>query len=108
VAAAGGDEGILARIDEVCRWYAVQGPPSGRRQATALTELAYLADGRMELLARYAGETLARYGDGPDADACGRAVQLCITAGADMSLIERWSRESSRPGGARTGRRSQP
>jgi hypothetical protein len=81
------------------------GPPTSQRQATALTELAHLAAERTDLLARYAGQTLARQGTGPDAAACERAVHLCITAGADMTLIDRWSRESRPYGATGTGQR---
>ena len=50
---------MLAQIEDVCRWYAVGGPTTGRRQAAALAELAHITGGRTELLARYAGERLA-------------------------------------------------
>jgi hypothetical protein len=86
-------------------WWYASGAPTARRQATALTALADLAADRTDLLARYAGQHLAQHGAGPEAAACERAVQLCITAGADMSLIERWSRESLSRRMARTEQR---
>lgn len=92
----GTDDDLLSQVADVCRWYAVDGPPTARRQAAALAELAEITAGRTDLLARYAGQSLARHGAGPDAAASERAAQLCITAGADMSLIERWSRWSLR------------
>jgi hypothetical protein len=98
------DEQLLTQIADTCRWYA-DGPATARRQATALTTLADLVTGRTDLLARYASQHLARHGTGPDAAACERAVQLCITAGADMSLIEHWSRESQPRRAARTDQR---
>ena len=87
------DEQMLAQIADVCRWFAAGGPPTSRRQAAALAELAHITAGRTDLLARYAGQTLARHDNGPEAAVRERAAQLCITAGADMSLIDRWSRE---------------
>jgi hypothetical protein len=88
------DDYLLSQIADVCRWYAVGGPPTAQRQAAALAELAEITGGRTELLARYAGKTLARHDTGPGAAAYERAAQLCIAAGADMRLIENWSRES--------------
>ena len=92
--APSGDDHLLSQIADMCRWYAVAGPPTAQRQASALAELAEITAGRTDLLARYAGQNLPQHGTGPDAAMYERAVQLCITAGADMSLIERWSRES--------------
>jgi hypothetical protein len=94
VQAPGTDDHLLSQIADVCRWYAAGGPPTAQRQAAALAELAQITAGRTDLLARYAGQSLARHDTGPDAAVHERAAQLCITAGADMSLIERWSRES--------------
>jgi hypothetical protein len=87
------DEQMLAQIAGVCRWYAAGGPPTAQRQAAALAELAHITARRTDLLARYAGQSLARHDTGPDATVHERAAQLCITAGADMSLIDRWSRQ---------------
>jgi hypothetical protein len=98
------DEQMLARIADVCRWYAVGGPPTAQRQASAFAELAYITSGRTELLAQYAGQVLARPDTDPDVAAHERAAQLCITAGADTALIEYWSRQTS-PHGA-TGQRN--
>ena len=68
-------------------------PPRNARQAAALAELAHITAGRTDLLARYAGQSLASYdATAPDATTRERAAQLCIIAGADMSLIDRWSR----------------
>jgi len=88
----GTDDQLLAQIADVCRWYAGGDPPTAQREAVALAELAHITAGRTDLLARYAGQSLARHDTGPESTAHERAAQLCITAGADMSLIERWSR----------------
>ena len=101
----GTDEQVLAQIADVCRWYAAGGPPTARRQAVALAELAHITAGRTDLLARYAGQSLAMHDTGPDTAVHERAAQLCITAGADMSLIDRWSRQSRSRNAARTGDR---
>jgi hypothetical protein len=90
------DEQMLAQIADVCRWYSVGGPPAAQRQATALAELAHITGGRTDLLARYAGQSLASHDSGPDATVHECAAQLCITAGADMTLIDRWARQSRR------------
>ena len=90
----GTDEQLLALIADVCRWYAAGGPPTAQRQAVALAELAHITSGRTDLLARYAGQSLAIHGTGPETTVHERAAQLCITAGADMSLIDRWSRQT--------------
>ena len=95
---------MLSQIADVFRWYAA-GLPAAQRQAAALAELARITAGRTGLLARYAGQSLARHDTGPDAAVHERAAQLCITAGADMSLIERWSSESGRHGATRTDQR---
>ena len=90
------DEHMLAQIADVCRWYAVAGPATAQRQAAALAELAHITAGRTDLLARYAGQSLAGHDTGPGNAVHERAAQLCITAGADMDLIDRWSREDRR------------
>jgi len=107
VQATGRDEQKLTQIADVCRWYATCGPPAGQRQAAALTELAHITAGRTRLLAQYAGQVLAQPNPGPNPAARDRAVQLCITAGADMGLIDRWSRES-RPDASPAARSQRP
>jgi hypothetical protein len=97
VHASDADDHLLSQIANVCRWYAISGPPTAQRQAAALAELAQIT----------AGRTVARH-TGPDASAYERATQLCITAGADMSLIAYWSRESRHRHATRTNRRPQP
>jgi hypothetical protein len=94
VQASSSDNDLLSQVADVCRWFAVDGPPTAQRQAAALAELAQITAGRTDLLAQYAGQSLAVHDTGPGAAAYERAVQLCITAGADMSLIDRWIRQS--------------
>ncbi|SRR5258708_3201785 len=98
---------MLAQIADVCRWYAVGDPPTAHRQAAALAELAHITAGRTGLLARYAGQSLAWHDTGADAAVHERAAQLCIIAGADMSLIDRWSGQSRPRNATRTGQRPQ-
>ena len=83
------DEELLAQIDDICRWFAASGPPAIQRQTAALVELKYIADGRSDLLTRYAGQCLRREGrGGPSAGMRERLAQLCIDAGADPGLID--------------------
>lgn len=84
---------MLEQIADVCRWYATGGPPTAQRQAVALAELAHITAGRTDLLARYAGLSLALHDIKPEDSVHLSAAQLCITAGADMNLIEGWRRE---------------
>jgi|SRR5690349_18691916 len=59
-------------------------------EAVALAELAEAAAGRADLLAERAGTALG-FGEGrPDAARYRQIAELCIAAGADPALIERW------------------
>jgi len=59
-------------------------------EAAAVTELAEAAAGRADLLAERAGTALG-FGEGrPDAARYQQIAELCIAAGADQALIERW------------------
>lgn len=59
-------------------------------EATAVTELTEAAAGRADLLAERAGTALG-FGEGrPDAARYQQIAELCIAAGADQALIERW------------------
>ena len=97
------DEYRLGQIADTCRWYATAGPPTAQRRATALTTLAQIAANRTDLLARYAGQSLAWHDTRPDDPAHETAAQLCITAGADMNLIEQWHGQNSRRSASRPG-----
>ena len=59
-------------------------------EAVAVSELAEAAAGRADLLAERAGTALG-FGEGrPDAARYQQIAELCIAAGADQALIERW------------------
>ena len=62
----------------------------GQAKAVAIAELAEAADGRADLLAKCAGLALG-YGERqPEAAHYQRMAELCIAAGADKTLIQRW------------------
>jgi hypothetical protein len=59
-------------------------------EAVAVAELTEAAAGRADLLAERAGTALG-FGEGrPDAARYRQIAELCIAAGADRALIERW------------------
>ena len=59
-------------------------------EATAIAELTEAAGGRADLLAERAGTALG-FGEGrSDAARYQQIAELCIAAGADRALIERW------------------
>ncbi len=59
-------------------------------EAAAVGELAEVAAGRADLLAERAGTALG-FGEGrPDAGRYQQIAELCIAAGADQAMIERW------------------
>ncbi len=59
-------------------------------EAVAIAELTEAAAGRAGLLAERAGTALG-FGEGrPDAARYQQIAELCIAAGADQALIERW------------------
>jgi hypothetical protein len=59
-------------------------------EAVAVAELTDAAAGRADLLAERAGTALG-FGEGrPDAARYRQIAELCIAAGADPALIERW------------------
>jgi hypothetical protein len=59
-------------------------------EAAAVTELTEAAAGRADLLAERAGTALGFGEDRPDAARYQQIAELCIAAGADQALIERW------------------
>ena len=59
-------------------------------EAVAVAELAEAAAGRADLLAERAGTALGFGEDRPDAARYRQIAELCIAAGADQALIERW------------------
>jgi len=105
-------DGILyARISGVASRHA-SGRVSDTARARAVADLAELAAGRSDLLARYAGLAVGVHEGDLDEERYLRAAQLCIDAGADTSLIPRWIDEgrsraragTSQPGSRRAGR----
>jgi len=63
---------------------------TGRGRAAAVAELAELAAGRGDLLAKCAGIGLGIHEGDLDEDRYIRAAQICIEAGADTTLIPHW------------------
>jgi ribosomal protein S14 len=59
-------------------------------RAQAIAELAELAAGRSDLLARFAGTTVGLHEGDLDEERYRRAAQLCIDAGADTAMIPHW------------------
>jgi hypothetical protein len=59
-------------------------------ETVAVAELTEAAAGRADLLAERAGTALGFGGDRPDAARYRQIAELCIAAGADPALIERW------------------
>ncbi len=63
---------------------------TAEEEAVAVTEVTEAAAGRADLLAERAGTALG-FGEGrPDAARYRQIAELCIAAGADQALIERW------------------
>ena len=59
-------------------------------EAVAVAELTEAAAGQADLLAERAGTALG-FGEGrPDAARYRQIAELCVAAGADPALIERW------------------
>ena len=59
-------------------------------EAAAVAELKQAAAGRADLLAECAGIALGFGEGGEDAARYRQIAELCIAAGADQTLIERW------------------
>ncbi len=78
------------RIAGIAARHAPAWRPGGQRNAAAVAELAEVADGRADLLAKCAGLALG-YGERqPEAAHYERMAELCLAAGADQTLIQRW------------------
>lgn len=90
VTKAADDRILSAEIAGLVARYATASRLTGPERAAALTELAELAAGRSDLLARCAGLGVGIHEGDLDEDRYLRAAQLCIEAGADTSLIPRW------------------
>ena len=69
----------------------VQGLQStAEEDAAAIAELAHAAAGRMDLLAERAGTALGFSEGGLEPARNRQIAELCIAAGADKALMERW------------------
>jgi len=79
-----------ARIAGAVARHALGWRLTAEEEAVAVAELAEAAAGRTDLLAERAGTALG-FGEGrPDAARYRQVAELCIAAGADPALIERW------------------
>jgi len=89
------DRLIVARLNGIARRH-------GRRQLTeaetaaATAELRTVAGGRGDLLAEVAGIGLGFYEGRPEELRARTEAELCRLAGADESLIPRWTEEGRR------------
>jgi len=63
---------------------------TAEQEAAAVAELEQAAAGRADLLAECAGTALGFGEGGQDAARYRQIAELCIAAGADQALIERW------------------
>ena len=63
---------------------------TAEEEAAAVAELTQAAAGRADLLAECAGTALGFGQGGQDAARYRQIAELCIAAGADQALIERW------------------
>jgi hypothetical protein len=63
---------------------------SAQEETAAIAEIRQTAAGRADLLAERAGTALGYADAGCDAARCRQIAKLCIAAGADQALIERW------------------
>jgi len=93
------DKALLAEITGVARRLA-RGQLSGAEQQEAAATLSQVARGRADLLAEAAGLAIGSQEGGRDEARHLRAAQLCIDAGADLSLIPQWAEAGDRRAGA--------
>jgi hypothetical protein len=93
------DKALLAEITGVARRLA-RGQLSGAEQQEAAAALGQVAQGRADLLAEAAGLAIGSQEGGRDEAGHLRAAQLCIDAGADLSLIPQWAKAGDRRAGA--------
>jgi len=63
---------------------------TAKEEARAVAEIRRAAAGRADLLAERAGTALGYAEAGCDTVRCRQIARLCIAAGADEALIERW------------------
>ena len=87
---AADDRILSAEITGLVARYARLPRLTGPERTTALVELAELAAGRRDLLARCPGLGVGIHEGDLDEYSHLRAAQLCIEAGADTSPIPHW------------------
>jgi len=92
------DKTLLAEITGVARRLA-RGQLSVAEQQEAAATLSQVAQGRADLLAESAGLAIGTHEGGRDEARHLQAAQLCIDAGADLSLIPHWVEEGRRRAG---------
>ncbi|HEY7144222.1 MAG TPA: hypothetical protein VH637_08245 [Streptosporangiaceae bacterium] len=90
------DRTLFAQIAATAARHARGRPLSAAEEGTAAEELAQAAQGRADLLAQYAGLALGCHEHAADAARYRQAAQLCLAAGADISLIPAWIDEGRR------------
>jgi hypothetical protein len=90
------DNILIARITGTARRHARHRPLTEAEHHAAVTELADIAQGRADLLARCAGTTAGFHHGEPDEAHHLQAAQLCIDAGADTTQVARWTDEGHR------------
>jgi hypothetical protein len=93
------DKALLAEITGVARRLA-RGQLTRAEQQEAAAALSQVAQGRPDLLAEAAGLAIGSQEGGREEARHLRAAQLCIDAGADLSLIPQWAEAGDRRAGA--------
>ena len=94
------DKALLAEITGVARRLARGRSQSEAEQQEAAAALSQVAQGRADLLAEAAGLAIGSQEGGRDEARHLRAAQLCIDAGADLSLIPQRAEAGDRRAGA--------
>jgi hypothetical protein len=92
------DRLLVARISSIAQRHARWGAMDEAQKAVGEAELREIARDRSDLLAEVVGVSLGTAeGKGPEYEAQRQAVaELCLTAGADESLIPEWIAEGKR------------
>ncbi len=85
------DQALLAEITGVARRLARGRTLTDAERQEAAATLNEVAKGRADLLAECARLALGAHGGSPDEARRLQAAQLCIDAGADLSLIPQWT-----------------
>lgn len=84
------DRILAAQIAGAAARHALGWRLTAAEEDVAVTELRQAAAGRADLLSEHAGVALG-IGEGrPDAARYRQIAELCIAAGADQTMIERW------------------